>query len=78
MWIFQGSDSAPQSMLYQRLDEVNEKINTLRKKTVCPKCGFDNDEKASFCSRCGTKLGQQTASQDSAENEVPPDENSFN
>lgn len=55
--------------LYQKLDEVNEKINVLRRKTVCPKCGFDNAEDSVFCSRCGTKLGgeqksTQTPSQD--------------
>lgn len=48
-------------LLYQKLDEVNEKINVLRRKTVCPKCGFDNAEDSVFCSRCGTKLGEEEA-----------------
>lgn len=42
--------------LYKRLDEVNEKINTLQKKTSCPICGAQNAEGALFCSHCGTKL----------------------
>ena len=42
--------------LYQKLDEVNEKINTLRKKTPCPVCGCQNEENALFCSHCGVKL----------------------
>lgn len=45
--------------LYRKLDEVNEKIRVLRRKTDCPKCGFSNDEKATFCSRCGTKLSDE-------------------
>lgn len=42
--------------LYQKLDEVNEKINMLRKKVPCPVCGCQNDENALFCSHCGVKL----------------------
>ena len=42
--------------LYQKLDEVNEKINSLRKKAPCPVCGCQNDENALFCSHCGVKL----------------------
>lgn len=42
--------------LYQKLDEVNEKINTLRKKAPCPVCGCQNEENALFCSHCGVKL----------------------
>ena len=52
--------------LYKRLDEVNEKINILRKKTVCLKCGFDNAEDSVFCSRCGTKLGAEQNDQSPA------------
>ena len=55
--------------LYQKLDEINEKINVLRKKTVCPKCGFNNDEKSLFCSRCGTKLGEPVNAQPSSKDE---------
>ena len=53
--------------LYQKLDEVNEKINGLRHKAECSKCGFLNDEQAVFCSRCGAKLGAQQTEAPSAD-----------
>lgn len=59
--------------LYQQIDEVNEKINALRKKASCPNCGFDNDEKAAFCSRCGAKLNQE---QNTSYTEVTNDQGS--
>lgn len=43
-------------VLYLKLDEVNEKIDVLSKKSVCPICGAKNAEGALFCSHCGTKL----------------------
>lgn len=62
--------------LYQKLDEVNEKINALRRKSECTQCGFKNDEKAAFCSRCGAKLGAQPAEAPSADpKEENPDSN---
>jgi hypothetical protein len=42
--------------LNDKLTEVNAMINTLSKKTVCTSCGFKNDDKAVYCSRCGKKL----------------------
>lgn len=58
-------------ILYQKLDEVNGKINTLSRKTSCPNCGFRNDENAAFCSRCGSRLDRQTQN-----TQAPSDENS--
>ena len=55
--------------LYQKLDEVNEKINVLRRKTACPSCGFRNDEKAQFCSRCGAKLDRKQPADTSSSEE---------
>ena len=49
------------NVLFQKLDEVNEKISALSRKTVCPRCGAKNDEKAVFCSRCGARLGEHPA-----------------
>lgn len=43
-------------VLYLKLDEVNEKIDVLSKKSACPVCGAKNAEGALFCSHCGTKL----------------------
>ena len=53
--------------LYQQIDTVNEKINALRKKASCPNCGFDNDEKAAFCSRCGANLNQEQSASNTEE-----------
>lgn len=46
--------------LYVRLDEVNEKINTLQKKSACPVCGTQNAESSLFCSHCGSKLKNES------------------
>ena len=60
--------------LYQKLDEMNNKINILRKKAVCPKCGFYNAEESVFCSRCGAKLADEkketSSSPDTSEDTV--------
>ncbi len=53
--------------LYQQIDTVNEKINALRKKASCPNCGFDNDEKSAFCSRCGANLNQEQSASNTEE-----------
>lgn len=49
--------------LYQKLDDVNEKINSLRKKSPCPVCGTQNAEESMFCSHCGVKLKYNDATQ---------------
>ena len=43
-------------VLYQKLDDVNDKINTLRNKAECPICGAQNPQGSIFCSHCGEKL----------------------
>ena len=53
-------------VLYKNLDDVNEKINALSRKTACPNCGFRNDDNAAFCSRCGAKLAGQQPDADAA------------
>ncbi|MGN0474511.1 MAG: zinc-ribbon domain-containing protein [Acutalibacteraceae bacterium] len=54
--------------LYLRLDEVNEKINRLQNKTVCPVCSAQNPESSMYCSQCGNKLRDEVYSEE--ENEV--------
>lgn len=51
--------------LYQRLDEVNEKINALQNKLACQICGTQNAESALFCSHCGAKLKNDSEQSDS-------------
>lgn len=53
--------------LYLRLDEVNDKINRLQNKTVCPICSAENPESSMFCSQCGNKLKDETYSDDANE-----------
>lgn len=64
--------------LYKKLDEINEKINNLSRKSACPSCGFKNDENAVYCSKCGAKLGmqQQPAKEPSEDNCQTSDQNS--
>lgn len=52
--------------LYQKLDDVNDKINSLRKKSACPVCGTQNAEDALFCSHCGVKLKYNETSAEEA------------
>ena len=57
--------------LYLRLDEVNEKINHLQNKTVCPICSAENPESSMFCSQCGSRLrDESTAEKSDASGEV--------
>ncbi len=57
--------------LYLRLDEVNEKINRLQNKTVCPICSAENPESSMFCSQCGSRLrDESTAEESDASGEV--------
>jgi hypothetical protein len=42
-----------------RLDEINDMINGMKKTVVCPVCGSKNETYSSFCSKCGTKLGAE-------------------
>lgn len=58
--------------LYLRLDEVNEKINRLQNKTVCPVCSAENPESSMYCSHCGNKLRDEVYSDEA--NEVVFDE----
>lgn len=53
--------------LYLRLDEVNEKINRLQNKAVCPICSAENAESALYCSQCGSKLKDEAYSDESNE-----------
>ena len=63
-------------VLYQKLDEINGKINALSRKSSCSNCGFKNDENATFCSRCGTKLGDQHKNAEAPSAAVPSAEDS--
>ena len=58
--------------LFKKLEDVNEKLNALRHKAVCPRCGFLNDEKSLFCSRCGAKLSEHPSN---APSSSPEEEN---
>lgn len=51
------------STLCQTLDQINEQIEILKKEilkikqiVICPTCGNENPETATFCLKCGTKL----------------------
>lgn len=59
--------------LYVRLDEVNEKINTLQNKFACPACGAQNDESSLFCSHCGTKLKNDSEQNDGETADIQDD-----
>jgi len=49
--------------LYTRLDDTNKKIAKLRDKKYCAACGATVEEKAVFCSRCGSRISRQAAAQ---------------
>lgn len=60
-------------VLYEKLDEINEKINVLSNKSACPVCGARNTEDALFCSHCGVKLkyNEQSAEEPEQPEEQP-------
>lgn len=45
--------------LYTRLDHVNMKIARIKEKKYCTSCGALIDEKALFCSRCGSRIARE-------------------
>jgi len=45
--------------LYTRLDHVNMKIARLKEKKYCTSCGALIEEKALFCSRCGSRIERE-------------------
>lgn len=42
--------------LNERLKEINLQIAKLRNKSICLKCGAENEAGAIFCSRCGASF----------------------
>lgn len=42
--------------LYTEFAEINNKINDLKKVKKCPQCGYDNQQEAQYCMKCGIKL----------------------
>ncbi len=40
------------------LSAISEALKTGGEKTVCPKCGADNDKDAKFCKSCGAALSR--------------------
>lgn len=43
-------------LLFSKCEELEDKINSLRKVKKCPECSFENLADAVFCMKCGTKL----------------------
>lgn len=41
---------------YAMLDDIEEKINDLKKEVVCPGCGAKTKNENTFCPKCGAKL----------------------
>ena len=42
--------------LRARLEELNEKLNEMKKQKVCPHCGTKNNVEQVYCGGCGHKL----------------------
>ena len=40
----------------KELDEINQKINEMKKVVKCPDCGAESPVGSLFCSRCGASL----------------------
>lgn len=56
---------------YAMLDDIEERINDLKKEVVCPGCGAKTKNENTFCPKCGAKL---PIKEQPAE-EVPAEEN---
>lgn len=59
----------------QELEELNEKIDTLRKEVKCPECMASNPREALYCSRCGAAL---LAAKQPVQEEAPETDASVN
>lgn len=55
---------------YAMLDDIEEKINDLKKEVVCPGCGEKTKNENAFCPKCGAKLPVKVQ----AEEETPAEE----
>ena len=53
--------------LYTRLDHVNMKIARIKEKKYCTSCGALIDEKALFCSRCGSRIEREQKAEEKPE-----------
>ena len=42
--------------LRTKLEELNEKLNEMKKQKVCPHCGTKNRPEQAYCGGCGSKL----------------------
>ena len=51
---------------YALLDDIEAKLNELKKEVVCPGCGAKTKNDNAFCPKCGTKLPvkEEPAAQD--------------
>lgn len=45
--------------LYEQLEAVNEQIAILKNRVKCKNCGFENEQAAIYCNRCGVKLAEE-------------------
>ena len=40
----------------KELEELNDKIDSMKQVIRCPSCGLENPQESLYCSRCGTSL----------------------
>jgi vacuolar-type H+-ATPase subunit I/STV1 len=50
------SKSESVDKLYAELLKVSDKISELKSEKKCAECGFDNQQDANYCQKCGAKL----------------------
>ena len=56
----------------RELEELDQKINEMKKVVKCPECGAENPAGSLFCSRCGASLTSATAEEPQQEPEQAP------
>ena len=55
----------------QELEEVNQKINEMKKVVKCPECGAESPAGSLYCSRCGASLAEKPEDQEPQEPQEP-------
>ena len=41
----------------EEINELKERIATMKNASLCPSCGQNNENGSEYCSKCGSKLG---------------------
>jgi len=60
---------------YEELADIDKQYDELRNEVTCPGCGAKCKDDNAYCSKCGTKLPEKPAAEETAKETAEVDEN---